>query len=47
MYFMNFFLGGEFSEYGSDVLALTQMDPANREDPMDKIFPKVRHAEEA
>jgi hypothetical protein len=41
MYFIDFFLGGEFSSYGSDVLAYTEMEGDVREDPMSKVFPKV------
>lgn len=41
IYFMNFFLGGEFSTYGSDVVRFTEMEPEEREDPMSRVFPKV------
>ncbi|XP_075226253.1 innexin 2 [Lycorma delicatula] len=39
--FMDFFLDGEFSTYGSDVVRFTEMEPEEREDPMSRVFPKV------
>jgi hypothetical protein len=41
IYFMDFFLGGEFTTYGSDVLAMTEEEPELRMDPMSRVFPKV------
>jgi len=41
IYFLNFFLGGVFTTYGSDVIAMSQEDPDKRNDPMDRVFPKV------
>lgn len=41
IFFMDFFLDGEFSTYGSDVLKFTEMEPEEREDPMSRVFPKV------
>ena len=41
LFFMNFFLGGEFTTYGSDVLAMTELEQEERTDPMSKVFPKV------
>lgn len=41
IYFMDFFLDGEFSTYGSDVLKFTEMEPDERIDPMARVFPKV------
>lgn len=41
IYFMDFFLGGEFTTYGTDVLKVTEMEPEYREDPMARVFPKV------
>ena len=44
IYFMDFFLGGEFTTYGSDVLAMVQMtelEQDQRVDPMARVFPKV------
>ena len=41
IYFMDFFLGGEFTKYGTDVLAMTEKAPEEREDPMARVFPKV------
>ncbi|XP_014477993.1 PREDICTED: innexin inx2-like [Dinoponera quadriceps] len=41
IYFMDFFLDGEFTTYGSDVVRFTEMEPEERIDPMSKVFPKV------
>lgn len=41
IYFMDFFLGGEFTTYGTDVLAMTELSPEEREDPMARVFPKM------
>ncbi len=41
IYFMDFFLGGEFTQYGSDVLAMSELPPEERVDPMSEVFPKV------
>ena len=41
IYFMDFFLGGEFTTYGSDVLAMTEQPQEDRNDPMSAVFPKV------
>lgn len=41
IYFMDFFLDGEFSTYGSDVVKFTEMEPEERADPMARVFPKV------
>jgi len=41
MYFMDRFLGGEFSTYGLKVLAHSELDYRQREDPMAVVFPKV------
>merc|ERR1719384_3006878 len=41
IYFMDFFLGGEFTTYGTDVLAMTEVSPEEREDPMARVFPKM------
>lgn len=41
IYFMDFFLDGEFSTYGSDVVKFTEMEPEERIDPMARVFPKV------
>jgi len=41
IYFMDFFLGGEFTRYGTDVLAMTELSPEEREDPMARVFPKM------
>ncbi|XP_046441367.1 innexin inx2-like [Daphnia pulex] len=41
IYFVDFFLGGEFVTYGRDVISMTEMEPEDRIDPMSKVFPKV------
>lgn len=41
IFFMDMFLGYEFTTYGSEVLAFTEKDPYDRVDPMAKVFPKV------
>jgi len=41
IWFMDFFLGGEFSTYGTDVLKMTEEPPEEREDPMARVFPKM------
>ena len=41
MFFMNFFLGGEFTTYGSDVIAMTELEQEQRTDPLSRVFPKV------
>jgi len=41
IWFMDFFLGGEFSTYGTDVLQMTELTPEEREDPMARVFPKM------
>lgn len=38
---MDFFLDGEFTTYGSDVVRFTEMEPEERVDPMSRVFPKV------
>ncbi len=38
---MDFFLGGEFTNYGTDVIRMTELDPAERNDPMARVFPKM------
>lgn len=40
MIFVNWFLGGEFSKYGIDVLKYIDRDPGEV-DPMAKVFPKL------
>ena len=39
--FTDFFLGYEFSTYGTDVLAYTGEEAEDRPDPMKVVFPKV------
>ena len=41
IYFVDFFLGGEFTTYGSDVIAMSEMEQEYRVDPMARVFPKV------
>lgn len=41
IYFMDFFLDGEFTTYGRDVVRFTEMEPEEREDPMARVFPKM------
>ena len=41
MFFMDFFLGGEFTTYGSEVVRMTDMEQEYRTDPLSRVFPKV------
>ena len=41
LYFMDLFLGGEFTTYGLDVVSMTEMKNDERDDPMARVFPKV------
>ena len=41
IYFMDMFLGGEFTTYGADVVSMSELEPDQREDPMSRVFPKV------
>ncbi len=41
IYFVDFFVGGEFTEYGAKVLAQTALPPEERNDPMAEAFPMV------
>lgn len=41
LYFMNFFLGGQFFDYGMDVLRVSELPIEERVDPLSKVFPKV------
>ena len=41
IYFMDFFLDGEFTTYGLDVVSMTEMAAEKRDDPMARLFPKV------
>lgn len=41
IYFMDFFLGGQFTTYGTEVLKISETAIENRTDPMSKVFPKV------
>ena len=41
IYFIDFFLGGQFTTYGLDVFGITEIEPQYRSDPMSKVFPKI------
>ena len=41
IFFIDFFLGGEFSTYGSDVISMSESPEDQRYDPMSHVFPKV------
>ncbi|CAG0923006.1 unnamed protein product [Notodromas monacha] len=41
LWFVNWFLGGAFMEYGSQVLQFSNMDPEERTDPMIMLFPRI------
>jgi len=41
IFFLDMFLGYEFSTYGLDVVNFSEMEPEDRQDPMHTVFPKV------
>ncbi len=41
IFFTDLFLGGMFTSYGGSVWEISNMDPEDRTDPMNLIFPKV------
>lgn len=41
IFFIDFFLGGEFSTYGSDVISMSESPEDQRYDPMSHVFPKM------
>ena len=41
IYFVDVFLGGEFSTYGIRVMSFLEADPENRIDPLAVVFPRV------
>ncbi|XP_040564733.1 innexin inx2 [Lepeophtheirus salmonis] len=41
IYFVDVFLGGEFSAYGTRVIEFLEADPEKRIDPMSVVFPRV------
>ena len=41
MWLMDHFFNGHFSNYGIDILSISNQDPEKRVDPMAKIFPKM------
>lgn len=43
--FLDHFLDGEFSTYGLDVWSMSTVDEGLRDDPMNRIFPKVTKCE--
>ena len=38
---MDLFFGGQFTKYGADVLSVTETAIEARDDPMNRVFPKV------
>ena len=38
---MDLFLGGQFTRYGTDVIAMSEKPLEDRVDPLSKVFPKV------
>jgi len=41
IYLMDFFFGGQFSKYGAQVLSVSETAFESRDDPMNRVFPKV------
>lgn len=41
IFFVDIFLGGEFSTYGLRVVEFLEADPEGRIDPMSTVFPRV------
>lgn len=41
LYFMDYFLDGEFRKYGVNVFRFSDMNPENRTDGLSRLFPKV------
>ncbi|KAK7079093.1 hypothetical protein SK128_007328 [Halocaridina rubra] len=41
IYFTDWFLGGEFLQYGTSVMEVIGLEPENRTDPMSYIFPRM------
>jgi len=41
IFFIDVFLGGEFSKYGMEVINFVEDDPQNRIDPMSRVFPRM------
>ena len=41
LYFIDLFLGGEFSTYGLEVINYVEDDPQFRVDPMSRVFPRM------
>lgn len=41
IFFTDMFLGYQFQQYGRDVLSITEGDIMTRNDPMNRVFPKV------
>merc|ERR1719270_1817756 len=38
---MDVFLGGQFTRYGTEILAISDQPLEERTDPLNKVFPKV------
>ena len=45
IYFINVFLDGEFTSYGSEVISFMEEDPETRVDPMATIFPRLNRTQ--
>jgi innexin len=45
IWLMDSFLGGEFTTYGPRVIAMSELEPEQRNDPMSTVFPKVTKCE--
>lgn len=41
IFFMDYFLDGQFTTYGIEILKFAQVNPDTRSDPMSRIFPKT------
>ena len=41
IYLMDLFFGGQFTKYGAQVLSQTEMAFEERDDPMNRVFPKL------
>lgn len=41
IYATNMFLGGSFMTYGTDILSVSRLASQERDDPMDRIFPRM------
>ncbi len=41
IYLMDVFFGGQFTKYGAQVVSITEESLETRDDPMNRVFPKV------